>query len=486
MFYNGGFQARQQFGATCYSESATRLILKLFKNKGLLREIPKSNELDDFEKNIIGRVKEIRSNFYIQPHDDYKITEKRTELESKIKKHIEDYSQEIKDEINKLITELNDDMTEQNDEIDKLKEKIDILEKQYDEMLVQYDSEEQLNDLMKEIIILKQKHKNLKSDLGDLITEYNYRSIQIQLTQDSIINDLLKKRKEFLKTDAQLKEIIEEQDKYFKLLNTFFILKIGISSGQTNLVFLWFVNYMNNITIFNGTDENGIRILKHDNIYEGKTPADHIDIADTCTISRSGLLTSGNCISMTDNDYSELYFFFKKMAVKLAQDNFNLQLMQIRMKNEVSAINSIIFELVQQRYVCIILKMILNSKFDLNFINSAIDLNTFLNSTQYEKSYCKNPIVNTTRYHALIISGYKEINGELYFIVKNSWGILWGDFGKVEIKASLLFSNLCVDCVYIIQINNKLPTKGGKRKSRRKQNMKKSRKRGKQITLYRK
>jgi len=55
MFYNGGFQARQQFEETCYSESATRLILKLFKNKGLLREIPKSKELDDFEKKILKR-----------------------------------------------------------------------------------------------------------------------------------------------------------------------------------------------------------------------------------------------------------------------------------------------------------------------------------------------------------------------------------------------------------------------------------------------
>jgi len=403
-------------------------------------------------------------------------------------------------------------MTELNDEIDKLKEQIDILEEQFEEMLVLYNLE-QLFNLMKKITILKQNHDeklkynndkfeeinilintiiidnveliHLKYELGNLITEYNYRSIPIQLTQDSIINELLKKRKEFLKTDAHLKEIIEEQDKYFKLLNTFFILKIGISGGTTHLVFLWFVNYMNNIKNFNGTNEYGIQILKHDNIYQGNTPADHIDIADTCTISRSGLLTSDKCISMTDNDYSELFYFFKKMAIKLAQDNFNLQFMLIFIKNEANAINSIKFELDQQRYVCILLRMNLNSKFYLNFINSAIDLNTFLNSPQDEVFYCIDN-ENTGMYHALIISGYKEINGELYFIVKNSWGILWGDFGKVEIKASLLFSNLCVDFVYTIQIKNKLPTKGGKRKSRRKQNMKKSRKRGKQITLYRK
>jgi hypothetical protein len=41
-------------------------------------------------------------------------------------------------------------------------------------------------------------------------------------------------------------------------------------------------------------------------------------------------------------------------------------------------------------------------------------------------------------YHAQLITGYKFIDEELYFIVRNSWGTTWGDKGHSYIHRSIL------------------------------------------------
>lgn len=41
--------------------------------------------------------------------------------------------------------------------------------------------------------------------------------------------------------------------------------------------------------------------------------------------------------------------------------------------------------------------------------------------------------------HAVLAVGYGELDGEEYFLVKNSWGAIWGDFGYVRIGVN----NVC-------------------------------------------
>lgn len=46
-----------------------------------------------------------------------------------------------------------------------------------------------------------------------------------------------------------------------------------------------------------------------------------------------------------------------------------------------------------------------------------------------------DPKTDTENYggHAIVICGYKEINGKLYWRIQNSWGLKWGQYGRAWI-----------------------------------------------------
>lgn len=52
--------------------------------------------------------------------------------------------------------------------------------------------------------------------------------------------------------------------------------------------------------------------------------------------------------------------------------------------------------------------------------------------------------------HAVVIIGYKQINGQLYFEVRNSWGASWGDHGYFWMPAQYAISpDFCSDFWHI-------------------------------------
>jgi len=63
------------------------------------------------------------------------------------------------------------------------------------------------------------------------------------------------------------------------------------------------------------------------------------------------------------------------------------------------------------------------------------------------------PDINTEQVlggHAVVLIGYKQINGQLYFECRNSWGPDWGDNGYFWIPAAYLISpDLCSDLWHV-------------------------------------
>lgn len=76
-------------------------------------------------------------------------------------------------------------------------------------------------------------------------------------------------------------------------------------------------------------------------------------------------------------------------------------------------------------------------------VSVAVDTNSpsfrFYKEGIYEDSNCENSpeAIN----HAVLIVGYGTLNGKDYWLVKNSWGILWGIHGYMMLSRNA--NNLC-------------------------------------------
>ena len=64
----------------------------------------------------------------------------------------------------------------------------------------------------------------------------------------------------------------------------------------------------------------------------------------------------------------------------------------------------------------------------------------FLRSGIYSDPSCNTPGSMSTTDHEVVFVGYGTENGIDYWIVRNSWGYVWGDEGYFRIQRGI---NLC-------------------------------------------
>ena len=65
---------------------------------------------------------------------------------------------------------------------------------------------------------------------------------------------------------------------------------------------------------------------------------------------------------------------------------------------------------------------------------SDINLTHFNRSGIYQDPTCNNPANPNEHNHEVVVVGYGTEKGTDYWIVRNSWGITWGEHGYFRIK----------------------------------------------------
>jgi len=70
---------------------------------------------------------------------------------------------------------------------------------------------------------------------------------------------------------------------------------------------------------------------------------------------------------------------------------------------------------------------------------------------QFYKSGVLTSDCGTTLDHGVLVVGYGEENGEDYYLVKNSWGISWGDEGYIKLGRGLQYNDGQGQCGMLLQ-----------------------------------
>ena len=521
--FNGGLQARDQGQLdTCYSESSTRLILKLFKHPSIqllgdIKDKISFEELQNFENAIVKKLKNVDVNINekkYQDNDDNKLyTFTNTFLKShynpnenppviqqdqnfpipeNFKEAMDNLSEsytnlreillkkiELKTEMNELekktqnlniITEnlkkehimlleiFNKNNTEENS--DKHNNARDAYEKSYDTYINSsneyYTKIQEYNDLGDKFVTYNNNHKNSYNYLFKLNDQNKIIKKKTEFSEDNTpeITKLFNDRQKFVNNRPDLKQIIDDQNKHFNEINNFFISKIGIDGGSVKDIIDWFMNYVNNKSNFNNNNNNNnsnyVDKLRKAIIGKNKNPD------NTCKLWNENInKIETNCTI----DYEFLYTKFKNFHNKLKSYSLMLEFEDVyyinnKNNNENKIIKKIQDVIDNKKYLVALSHYSTNSLFE-NVFTDINRLDELIPSSR-KSGYCNNG--NQITGHAIVITGYDDDNN---FILKNSWGYKWGEFGKLKIKKDIFLKTLCVTDLYTINIINMIENETG-------------------------
>ena len=478
--YSGGIQATNQgdYGI-CYAEALTRCILKLLKNTKLIgdiRDIEKTElkKLDEFENayintNVAYRSKVEQVNEAKKSIDEYEYMDKEYTNIIELFKEIFNNLTEIYKNKNNIINEIRYDFIELCNSIVK---KIEQGDKISNDEVIKTAITEDIIKYMKNIKNIKNikkitdeteqnkiiKLKNALDNLLSTINNHSYKYNEFVEFKKKLVEEIkrlveekkniLLKRTEFVNNNEKIKNIITEQNEYYNLINNFIISKIGMEGGDTYLLSVWFANYINDETNFikeGEESEEGKNILKNvtrSDIYknnDNNPPAN-----SSCKTYDINENEDRTYKEVCEIDYDKLYNIFLRLHSKLKNENNKIKIEQINNEHSNLNINKIIDILKTNIYI-IISSDISNEQFKQEFFNNPTKINDHENI-----DYCNRN--GSNKGHAYNIVGYNETTKQ--FTIKNSWGVDWGDFGKINISSDKL-QNLCIYSLYSLVIEQK-------------------------------
>jgi hypothetical protein len=151
---------------------------------------------------------------------------------------------------------------------------------------------------------------------------------------------------------------------------------------------------------------------------------------------------------MTDDDYTLLADTLIKLAKKCRNrgginNHVNFRCINIDFTSGRRIDKKYIFEFIKDKidklfYLCIGVFWAPNTTFDTYFENDIVVLNRIDPKTNICGTRNKNG-------HAMNIVGYDD--KKKVFIIKNSYGIKWGDFGKFFVNYDVFLKNTCATSV---------------------------------------
>lgn len=266
------------------------------------------------------------------------------------------------------------------------------------------------------------------------------------------ITKLFNNRQNFVNDRPDLKQIIDDQNKHFNEINNFIISKIGTDGGSVKDIIDWFMNYVKNTSNFdnNNNNSNYVDKLLKAKIVKDKNPD------NKCKLWNENInKIETNCMI----NYKFLYTIFKNFHNKLKHKSLMLEFEDVyyirnKNNNENKIIEKIQNVIDNKRYLVALSHYSINSLFE-NVFTDINRLDELIPSSK-NRGYCNNG--NQITGHAIVITGYDDDNN---FILKNSWGYKWGEFGKLKIKKDIFLKTLCVTDIYTINIINMIENETG-------------------------
>jgi len=437
----GGLNATNQgeYG-TCYSEAAARIIIKILKHPSI-KLIPDINNLDELTDSFATSATQpsaIESVSATAPsRREHNVTAKQ-ELRSREIAGPETVAFGTEAKISGAMTAPRPRLNRLNG---------------YEARLVNLQKEiQKCEEKVKLLWEDRYKYDNIINNPTDFAPEVFKDALEMDVGLDNKfyvnsenkqkqINDMIqikKERLDYINADTEIKYIIDKQTEYFDQINNFIISRCGTDGFNVPRLLKWFVNYINNKSNFENNS------LKDETITE--TEVCEPNPVKKCYISDANETRTFVTCSENSIDYDKLFNIFKALHTKLVDINKKLDFTNLYpIRSNYKFIESV---LDNHLYLSIESAWIPESQFDNIFhINKNVDVLTNLSPNYY---FCsgepKANLRSKTNFHAYVLVGYDEDN----YIIKNSWGIEWGEFGKLKIKKDNFIRNLCISSIDVI------------------------------------